>query len=376
MLVESSLSIAEAERIVREMEGRRTDTVLTLPTNSRGNAGGGEPAVLQAVLTWAASQKTARITTHAHGPADPQLDTFARHLVGMCAALIGNRVTDLDGQDVTAEVVELATERLHGLQGSKPEEWSRGSQIEIVCADHLGWGTPKTFYATAEPGKRLLSRREFDRVAELVLAHAVPDYATARKDESLKTGLADALYELFRNTDEYARSDKKGDRADTSIRGLHARRQAVSRSELARMVQASPPLASYCDRLRPREGRRHIQLLEISVFDSGPGYAPHWLKRSLAEISREEELDAIRTCFAKHATRKDDRTSGMGLCTVVDILRRQNGFLRLRTGRHSLYADLGVEQGRAYGDLPELRPWQNLRLAPVVGTLFTFIMPL
>ncbi len=375
MQVESALNIAQAERIIRQMEGRSTDTTLILPTNSRGNVGGGEPAVVQAILTWASSQGSARIGTYAQGPSDGQLDTLTGHLVGLCSALTCDWAGDIQDHDLTAELRELALRRLRGLQGPAPQRWSRGAQLEILCADHLGWSTPDTLYATSESSRRLLSRREFDRVADLVLEQTIPDYL-APSEPGIKAGLADALYELFRNTEEYARMDENGNLVRRSIRGLHARKQAISRPGLAKMVEASPSLAAYCARLAPRPRRRDIQLLEVSVFDAGPGYAPRWLRRPLTEISREEEVEAIQTCFAKHATHKSNATAGMGLCTVVDILRRGGGFMRLRTGRQSLYADLALEAHKAYGELPELRPWQTARLAPATGTLFTFLLPL
>lgn len=375
MDVESSFSIVEAERIIGAMDGRGTDTILTLPTRSRGHAAGGEPALAQAVLTWASSQRVARMATYAE-PGDGQLEHLSRHLVGLCAALACDQARDADDRDITTELRELALERLRGLQGPNPQRWSRGPQVEIVCADHLGRSTPDTLYVTGRPGKPLRARQEFDRVADLILAATMPDGLEQREGETLRDSIVDALYELFRNTDEYARRDERGDRARVSVRGIHARRHGVSRSALAGMVSTSAPLAAYCERLQPRTDRHQIQLLEISVFDTGPGYAPHWLGRPLAEIDPADELAAIRTCFEKHATRKATATSGMGLCTVVDVLRRGDGFMRLRTGRQSLYADLGADAGRNYGDPPNLRPWRNMRMAPASGTLFTFMMPL
>ncbi len=373
--IDSSLNIAAAERIIREMEGRVTDTTLTLPTRSRANVGGGEPAIVQAILTWAATQGTARISSYAVGPEDPQLDTMTRHLPGLCAALVCDRAEDMHGQDITEALQALAVDRLRGLQGQNPQLFSRGAQLEVVCADHLGWSTPETLYATDDATRRLLSRKEFDRISELILARTLAEHP-AVGDQQLKVGLADALYELFRNNDEYGRLDEHGNQVGKSVRGIHARRQSISRTALAQMVEASRPLADYCARLIPRENRRDIQLLEVSVFDAGPGYAAHWLGRPLADIDRDEELAAIRTCFGKHASRKTNSAAGMGLCTVVDILRRRGGFLRLRTGRHSLFADLVSERELAYGEPPNLRHWQEYRLAPALGTLFTFLLPL
>ena len=95
-----------------------------------------------------------------------------------------------------------------------------------------------------------------------------------------------------------------------------------------------------------------IQLIRCRYSIPEPGYAASITGRSLASLTLEEEARAVRDCFMKHATRKEQARSGLGLCNVVDILRDHGGFLRLRTGRQSLYADLASSGTRHTARFP------------------------
>jgi hypothetical protein len=41
------------------------------------------------------------------------------------------------------------------------------------------------------------------------------------------------------------------------------------------------PLRSFCERLKPKNDRHQVHMLELSVFDSGIGYAERWKGRPL-----------------------------------------------------------------------------------------------
>jgi hypothetical protein len=187
---------------------------------------------------------------------------------------------------------------------------------------------------------------------------------------------SDALYELFRNTHEHAVLDVAGNYLRKSIRGIHIRRHGLAKDHLIEAVSGSAPLVRYCQRLRPKVGGKQIHIVEFSVFDSGPGLAARWRKQAGREIGSEVEVEAIRECFRLHATTKQISGRGMGLPLVVDALRSRGGFLRVRTGRQSLYADLVENSGVPYGTPPDLRSWSNRTNMPFAsGTLFTFLVP-
>jgi hypothetical protein len=375
MDLNSTHSVAEAERLLAKLREAGASSVLKIATNSRGHAAGGEAAMAQAVITWAQTAQKAELATYATGQVDPQIETLARHLVGLCAALLCDEVTALSGSSIRTELREAAFRRLKILQGPDPQTGSRGPQLEIICADHTNRPFPAMLYDVDEQGVGFLKPESaFRDLGRLMLKTTAPQSARAGFEPRLYSAIGDLLFELFRNTDEHARTDVRGDYLRRSVRGIQARRHALLPGDLEKAVQDSPALLKYCRKRQVRTGRSQLQLLEFSVFDSGPGLASRWLGRPT--VSLEEELMAIEACFERHRSTKPIRGRGMGLPIVIAALREKDGFLRVRTGRHSLYADLGEEREAKFGAPPSLQPWSTGKGLPEAhGTLFTFFLP-
>lgn len=376
MDVRSIHTVAEAERIIIDLEGRATDTSLRIATNARHHAAGGDPAMVQALVTWAQTQRTARLRTYVDEGNSDQATDLASHLPGLCAILLCDEALSATGIGIRPELRSAASTRLKLLQGQNPRNGTRGPQLEILCVDHLNRSHPALLYKVASDGAaELKPEASFTDVARLALRATLQGSAAALQSE-LVGSLGDALYELFRNTDEHARTDVTGNHLRRSIRGIHARRHDVTPEALANMVKESLPLAEYCRRHTPRPGRPHLQLLEISVFDSGPGMAARWKSCPSAMLDEAAERSAIEECFKKHHTTKRVNGRGMGLPIVVAALRERDGFLRVRSGRQALFADLGADPHRAFGDEPLFRSWSSRRNpAPAAGTLVTFLLP-
>ena len=268
-----------------------------------------------------------------------------------------------------------ALDRLEVLQSWRPRDGSRGPQIEILCADHLGKSFPVTLYEPkGEEVRSVRPAKAFKDLARVLLGTVMTSGMAGTMPQGLPDAIGDALYELFRNTHQHALTDVRGDHLQRSIRGIHARRHSLEPDVLNDMVKGSPPLHEYSTRRRTRAGRRHVELVEFSVFDSGPGMAARWLGRETQDL--QEELQAVTDCFERHGSSQSIRGRGIGLPIVIAALRERNGFLRLRTGRQSLYADLGEEADAPFGRSPMLRAWPVGRpIARASGTLMTFLIP-
>ena len=270
--------------------------------------------------------------------------------------------------------------RLQKVQGARPGEASRGPQFEFMCADHLGLSAPRLLYSADSDGvARLRDARAFKDLAAQIMVATVPASLARGLPADTKTTLASALYELFRNTEEHAKLDDRGNQLRRSLRGIHARRHSIEPQVLADMVGTFAPLAEWARALpRPRVGARDAQVLELSVLDSGPGFAARWSGRPLDELTPDHELEAVVRCFSERGTSKSRSAAGLGLCNLIDLMRAKGGFLRLRTGRRSLYADLSRERERSYGTPPDLRSWSTGAGEParVAGTLVTLLLPL
>lgn len=380
MRVPGTMTIAATERLLTDLMGQATDMMLTVPTHGRHHLAGGESAIVQFIATWAQRQRVPTVATFARGPDDRQVSDLAGQLHGLAVALVADEVRSMGGQPIRDRLFELALERLRIVQGPRPSDGSRGPQFELMCADHLGLSAPSLLYVLDSYGvARLRDATAFRDLAIQIMAATVPASLEAMLPRDTRTTLASALYELFRNTEEHGRLDDRGDQLRRSLRGIHARRHAIEPATLADIVGNFEPLANWARMLpRPRADSRDAQMLEVSVFDSGPGFAARWSGRPLDTIAPQEELDAIVHCFSKHVSSKARSAAGLGLCNLIDLLRAKGGFLRLRTGRRSLYADLSRERDRAYGAPPDLRAWTASIGEParVAGTLVTLLLPL
>ncbi len=117
-----------------------------------------------------------------------------------------------------------------------------------------------------------------------------------------------------------------------------------------------------------------MRLVELSVFDTGPGLGLRWLSGAkgytcYADFDEDEELEAIQTCFEKHSTTKASQFSGLGLTMALMAMKRLNAFMTLRTGRVGLYQDFSVEKTEAFKPRRRFAPRQ--RLSEIAGTAYT-----
>ena len=382
-----SMTVAAAEGILQRLgvdAGR-----LRIPTKGRHHQAGGEAAMTQALVTWAQrkAKGEAVLETYVNDADDPegQLRTLTRQLFGLTAALVCDEALDRSGTDQAEPLRSAALQRLTVIQSERPRAASRGPQYEVVCADHLGRSAPTLLYRRTRDGEaELRDAPAFDELARQIAKTVIPEALADVLPAHFTSSMGAALHELFRNTEEHARVDARGHRLTRSIRAIQARRHDILPHALTDIVSQSQPLAAYVGRLvPPRETSKQVRLLEFSILDSGPGLAAA-LARSTrpgsdaTTISLEDEQELVLECFRKHASSKRESNAGLGLSNVVDILRSNDGFLRVRTGRQALFADLGLEQGASFETPPCLRRWSTDRAdaPPVAGTLVTLLVPL
>jgi hypothetical protein len=374
MRIPKSLRLSEIESVFSELDGAASYT-LSVPIENTHQATGGEAALVQAYVSWAQQEATPTCVFNvrrAHRASD-----LVERLPPLAAALLSDRLSIPSG-DLSGDLIKSAAlERLKVLQSRQPREASRGPQIEIVCADHLGWSFPAMLYdwpVDQQPQvKRASAMRDLSR---LIIATTMATESGRGMTAELVEPISEAIYELFRNTDEHARFDLQGNLVGRSLRILQARRHSISAEVLRQANADAPAIGAYCQRLQPQAGRRQIHLLELSVSDSGPGLGARYAGRSFARTERAEEYQAVLECFRKSTSTKARAGAGLGLPNVVALLRKANGFMRLRTGRQSLFADLGLEQDRLYGEPPNLgRMFPERQIAPAAGTLYTLLFP-
>lgn len=187
------------------------------------------------------------------------------------------------------------------------------------------------------------------------------------------------VYELFRNTHDHARTLSDGRRNPFSLRGIYVKLHAASRSGVTNPLdRALSQYLSGLGRALQLSASSAAPLLEVSIFDSGPGLAQHRSGKSLASFSLAEERRWLEACFARFSSGvPGEPQRGLGLERVQKALTRLRGFLHVRSGRLSLFRDfclLPFQDRVAFFDFETLG--SNLQEKPQVdGALFTILIP-
>ena len=378
MQLPSSMTFAAIETY---LDKACTDSEVLLPTHGKHQAAGAEAALVQALATWANGNQVSTLRTYATSEEDDQIIDLLRRLYGMSACALADRIETIARADITSKARIAAMRRMTNLAAEAPTAISRGPQVEIVCADHLAISAPSSLYTFDDNGMPVVKPLPafLELVERTVLSKLLARSYRNNLPAQFENTLSVSLYELIRNTDEHGRQDDLGNSRRKSLRGFQARKHTLTPKSLSDITAASPPMARYCDRLVPaRVGNAQVQLIELSIFDSGPGMAASLTGKPLRDLAPEDEREAVLRCFEKRISRKNTSSAGLGLPNLANAMTSVGGFMRVRTGRCALYHDFANEPSVDYGAPLELRDGFNEpgQGAPVVGTLFTLLFPL
>ena len=352
-----------------------------------GGLGSGVHA-LQVIASWALledSNRTVRLPpAFAQNPLTRE--RFASTLPGMAAIYFANSLQCNDSTISRFRALEVVAPRVNAMQTQAFRDTLRGQGIAL-CSFH---GAKSEFlsplYEQPSPGG-VRSAADFRQLLPRLLK-SLGERATGAVSEGQLDYLSALIHQLFLNADQHGAESAVGERNLLGMRGIVLRVTTLtSIGDAVVMAGDDTSLRSYLAKLgvsppKPTQdapGDRavadgNVQLLELSVFDTGPGMGLRWLaeqdgRRNYSEFTQDEELDAVRTCFLKHATTKPTEYSGRGLPVALGAMKRLNAYMSLRTGRLSLYQDFSRADTAEF--LPRNRFPRTRRLPLISGTAYT-----
>lgn len=370
-------TIQSVEQHHVSLQGSAGDVQMWLPADIPERVGV-DVSLLQLLMTW--SQKQAAPSLRIRGvlfsDAEVGLAKLCDNVVGLAAVTLSRRVTSWDQKDIRAQAHAMASQQVDEMVEERAK-FQRGSSFAVLCFDGTSKPRPRNlYYANGE----VLSARDLKALFARRLRLAESNSARRERIEDVATRLGTILFETFRNTHQWARTTVDGVPIGKGVRGVLIRRYrqhpAQHGSGLEGRHEQDAPVADFVGKhLAQTESGG---MLELSVFDGGPGLVRRSLgNNDLASLSRADERAACLACFDKHITSSGMPHRGIGLYASMRELSTLGGFLRLRTGRMSLYRnfhDEPFQEGApaSFTDWPIHNGHSN---AEVVGTVLTFILP-
>ena len=383
--------IADFERHLRSDLSRR---VLALPASIRsGGALGRSVGLTQLVFTWAQHADSPTARTYIGSSPDAYRD-FVSPLHGFAAAYFSDSITPRGLEDnIRMDLMRSSRDRIIAMSEGDLGRTAKGRKVEFILVHGAHNEFHRLLYKRTPKLADLMDREGHGRLVtdpsgmsnllrRCLLRHRIvrtPErkYLTRqlnRKDNPL----GQLLHESFRNTAEHAYLDVSGKVPSRGMRSLTIAVQQVDRDEFKSSAVTSseqPHAAGYFEQLRDMHRshyhRKHIDVLEISVLDSGPGFA-QTISRVCGSEESLDDVDRVARCFQKHQSAKSGPSSGIGLSRILESVHDLRGFMRLRTSTTESFFAGSPDYS------PDMNPLDFIQgeLAKVRGTSLTIGIPL
>lgn len=386
--VKSGDSPSQLEQYLEDPNFGKFD--LHLPSKYEwGGRVGQLASIAQLVTTWADRCETPSLKLFTTNADTSYSTDLISRLPGLTAVYFSEHVSE-EGSDknIRFELLKRASPRIHAMWKRDYAKTSRGRTVELISVV----GARREFLPALYCKPPLISDL-LDRERHGQLVASAEDMAglfrhflkTLNPRSRSASFIADLkhnnligvlLCEAYRNTAEHAYLTANGTIPQKGLRCVFSSIVSVERNRLGEVSPFSKNIRSsnvveYLNHVACLERdypREHVDFLEVSILDSGPGFAST-MKQSIPET---DETSLVAKCFEIHRSRKPGRNSGQGLYKILSVVKELNGFVRIRTSTCEACFTALDELNEDLGPKPKICG----QLAKVVGTLLTVSIPI
>lgn len=387
IIIPKKLNEEVVENLLDELNNSSDDTDLEIPLEIEYRGFGILPSLFLVFFTWV-REKQGKLIVAAETINSDVIKVLIKDYYGYVffstvwkhCDIVGSK-----GEPLKALLIKYTRamhEKIDFLTGLPNES------IMIPCFDHYSkekglshWFYSDTFQFAETPSTLDNSViRIFESLSKNFKTRLVKNSVNAIED------IQKILWELLKNTDEHATRDYLNDIIlMPNTRGLYMKIQRSSKGKFIENAKGHKGLEKFYNKSL-KDGDNFI--LEISVFDSGPGLVRRFLGRKWsADLPIKEEINIIKKCLIKGQTSVvsvQGKNKGFGLDDVLCLLNDKKGFLKIRSGRASVYRDLIESPYLKAHDINDvdLYDWQKQsksnfsEMNLIEGTLLTLAYPL
>ena len=266
----------------------------------------------------------------------------------------------------------------------KASKSMKGEKFLLVNLDHFSEekGILKLF---SKNGKFNSNEYSFKKSIEDIIKNDVLKYSSNNQFqfEKIKDDISSIIYELMKNTFEWAKHDKTGRLIVPNIRGVYFKFHKYGIDNILNDYKNILPIFEYFSEANlDINTKREVYFIEISVFDTGIGFIERY-------NGNGDEVEIIKKCLIKNQTSSISNIKhkkGLGLDRILNILDNK-GLFKINTDRYSLYRNLKIDRYINEVNLNDLsnvilRDWtnqSNFKIKPLKnkfsGTTISILYP-
>lgn len=333
-----------------------------------------DAARLQMLVTWARRAANPELHFHQSNTLDAVLTELCDYAPGIAALRLADGVVVGDEKVSRRTALGSAAEKMRLTDAQQLSQILKGRTIDMTCVSGSKvqflrplFSARQSTAAKNKEGMHLLLRSLSEEIAKRD-AQLIP--AAFLKACSIFAS------ELFRNTQEHAIRDHKGTPYQAHVEGLIISWIELDDRLYGSDFQGHERLRQFWDEesVQAKGGAARVfRCLQLSFFDSGPGFVGRATGKPTEELDRESERSQLIACLHTRATTKHSTGAGLGLPSVLSNLQEIGGLIRIRSGRHCVFN--AFQQGERR-DLFDFKDWTGRDLGDVSGALVTVLVPL
>lgn len=298
-------------------------------------------------------------------------------------SLLWNEVSIVDnnGNNMRPVLREYQNSFFGKMKASKS---MKGEKFLLLNLDHFSEekGILKLF---ENNGKFNSNEYSFKKSIEDIIKNDVLKYSSNNQFqfEKIKDDISSIIYELMKNTFEWAKHDKTGRLIVPNIRGVYFKFHKYGIDNILNDYKNILPIFEYFSEANlDINTKREVYFIEISVFDTGIGFIERY-------NGNGDEVEIIKKCLIKNQTSSISNIKhkkGLGLDRILNILDNK-GLFKINTDRYSLYRNLKIDRYINEVNLNDLsnvilRDWtnqSNFKIKPLKnkfsGTTISILYP-
>lgn len=362
---------------------------LELPNEFKEETIGVLPSLIQFIATVIRDEKLNQLKTRIKDPGSKdQLVSVAKSYLWYVSACLHwlNDFNYENGESLKADIRPVNQYINELMKNLKP----LGTSFMLSCFDHLpkNAGLLKMFYQP--PNYQIVEEEMIEQYVYQIIVNLGEriNKAVFSQLAAILKPLTAIIYELFKNTDDWATKDRLGNKVEPSVRGIYFRYYKNYPEKIQQYTEDNASLNRYFSHsiFKP-DAEKKISFIEISVFDSGDGFAGRRMGEAYRDdLPVEEEVSIVKQCLTKYWTNEEGKrgvVKGIGLDRVLTTINLK-GFLRIRTNKTHVYRDMVVDQYQLenISENIKLYDWTNVSDQSFTshyntkGSVITIILPL
>lgn len=317
---------------------------ILIPKELKKNYLGITPNLIQFIATWIRYKNSGKLRIDVVNPSEELVnEIYENEFFFPIVSLVwdANGVFDKSGENNLRENFKRNQNDIF-LRMKRVEAYKKGEKLLLTNLDHFS--SEKGILSCFEKnGEFISNENNLLESLKYTLLNNVFKYNkdTRRYYEKEQLEFNGIVYELMKNTFEWAKDDENGVSYDPNIRGLLMKFYKKPRIKLLEEYKENIAVCDYfSNKLLKENVKGELYFLEISVFDSGAGFVQKF--KSLNDNTVLGDVDIIKKCLIKHNTSAkglDKFDKGLGLDRILNILTGR-GFFRVKTGNRCLYRNL------------------------------------